>query len=71
MDRAISLSEARKNFSLLARETTATEITVHGKTLCYIVPKSEYLSLKKAALQKEFNGIFNEFDQLFRDLKNK
>ena len=71
MSEPISLSEARKNFSTLAREAKTTEVTVHGRTLCYIVPKEQYEALKKAALQKEFDGIFDEFDELFDGLKDK
>ena len=71
MDQPISLSEARKSFSTLAHEANATEVTHHGKTLCYIVPKSEYETLKRASLQAEFSGIFDEFDELFKALKDK
>ncbi len=71
MSESISLSEARKNFSTLAHDAKTTEVTVHGKTLCYIVPKVQYQVLKKAALQKEFDGIFDEFDELFKALKDR
>ncbi len=71
MSEPISLSEARKNFSTLARDAKTTEVTVHGKAVCYIVPKDQYVALKKAALQKEFDSIFDEFDELFKALKDK
>ncbi len=71
---AVTLSEARKNLSSLARGDQTTEIMIHGKTACYLVPKTDYQAYqtwKKTEIEKEFNAIFDEFDQLFRDLKDK
>lgn len=69
-----TLSEARKNLSRLVADCAVngeTLITVHGKPAAYLVSAEQYQALKKAALEKEMQPIFSEFDGLFKALADK
>lgn len=44
---------------------------VRGKPAAYLVSPAQYDSLKRGALEKEMDPIFNDFDALFKALSAK
>lgn len=69
-----TLSEARKDLSRLVADCAKNDLTViavRDKPAAYLVSPARYDSLKSAALEKEMEPIFNEFDSLFKALSDK
>ena len=69
-----TLSEARRELSRLVADcdrNDVTVITVRGKPAAYLISPARYDSLKRGALEKEMEPIFNEFDSLFKALSDK
>lgn len=65
-----TLSEARKDLSRLvtdcAKNNVTVVMTVRGKPAAYLRSPAWYDSLKRVALEKEMEPIFNDFNSLFK-----
>ena len=72
----LSLSEVRKDLSALVAslssgDNAAVMINVRGKNAAVLVGKEEYERLREAALDREFESLFADFDELNRELAKR
>ena len=76
MNKTVSITEAKKNFSSLVlsvskSENDAVSITVHGRKTAVLLSQEAYQELLKAKYQAEFQSIFDEFDDFNKAMRNK